>query len=547
MARLMPGSAGRADRTDPVELLPARPESILIDGLPFAPWFTGDDFPAAREAHIPVPPFGQKFSEGDLPVPAETVRIAIIGAGISGLSCAYFLRDHQPVLLDVHERFGGAARGERWAGTEYSLGNAYVIVPDKGSFLEELYTDLGLDDVFRLSIGDDPVAIDGTVLTDFWVNGFGGKPDEVPALAEYAAVVRYYAEEAYPEIPFEPRDREFVVGLDQRTLKEDIEQHMTLPVPPLLESAIQGYCFSSFGAGWERISAACGWNFLAAEEYGRWVFPGGTSFMARALWKKLRQGPPSIGPQARLRGGATIVDVRMRGEHVQVTWRDRAGILRSLLAERVVMACPKFVCKHVIHDLAALDAEKDDAMHVLQYTPYMVANVLLDAPLRQGFYDLFLMGDSAAPLGSYNPCGNPFDVDNSPVTDVVNGVYAIPGVPRSVLTMYWPLQCPTARYELVFNDPFERWAGRFTPQLDPILGLLGFTRENVVQIRLSRWGHAMPVAAPLLIANGTIEALRRPIADRIWFVNQDNWALPAVENSILDAKIMTDRIREGLV
>jgi len=46
--------------------------------------------------------------------------------------------------------------------------------------------------------------------------------------------------------------------------------------------------------------------------------------------------------------------------------------------------------------------------------------------------------------------------------------------------------------------------------------------------------------------DGEAELLRRPIAERIYFVNQDNWALPAVENCLLDAEIYAPQITAGL-
>jgi len=68
-------------------------------------------------------------------------------------------------------------------------------------------------------------------------------------------------------------------------------------------------------------------------------------------------------------------------------------------------------------------------------------------------------------------------------------------------------------------------------------------KEAVRQVRFTRWGHAMPIARPGLIANGTAEVAHRPIGNNLYFANQDNWALPAVENSLLDAKAVTDKIR----
>jgi len=75
-----------------------------------------------------------------------------------------------------------------------------------------------------------------------------------------------------------------------------------------------------------------------------------------------------------------------------------------------------------------------------------------------------------------------------------------------------------------------------------MLKMLDVPSTAVEQIRMTRWGHAMPIAAPGLINDGTCEELRRPMDDRIWFVQQDNWSLPAVENCLLDAKTYTDQI-----
>jgi len=50
-------------------------------------------------------------------------------------------------------------------------------------------------------------------------------------------------------------------------------------------------------------------------------------------------------------------------------------------------------------------------------------------------------------------------------------------------------------------------------------------------------------AAPAPASSPTARSKRRTgPCDNLYFVNQDNWALPAVENSLLDAKAVTDTI-----
>jgi hypothetical protein len=64
----------------------------------------------------------------------------------------------------------------------------------------------------------------------------------------------------------------------------------------------------------------------------------------------------------------------------------------------------------------------------------------------------------------------------------------------------------------------------------------------VRRVRLTRWGHAQPIAAPSFIADGHAERVREPIDGVVYFVNQDNWALPAVETALLEAFEFAPRV-----
>jgi len=437
--------------------------------------------------------------------------------------------------------------GETRAGVYYSLGGAYFITPDEGSFLEGFYRELELDRAYRLSPGgDDPAELHGVIRDNFWT-GAGLGPDEELAFRRYAEIVGYFAEESYPDIPLDPtRDNEWILELDYRTLRNDLEARMGMPVPPLLAAGIQSCCYSSFGAGWERISAASGWNFLAAEEYGRWVCPGDNAWVADVLWKKLVRAyghPGRTSAVDRLRPSARVVDVRLAGgDRVQVTYKDGTGAFHSLLARRVVMACSKHIAKHLLHDLLQLDPEKDNAMHAVTTAAYVVANVLLDAPIRRDFYDVFLLGDGDFPMDEGQV------IARSSVVDMLNGDFTRPDATRpSVLTLYWPLPWPSARFTLLELEPARQdYAQRLTPQIDAMLSLLEVRRRAVRQVRMTRWGHALPVAYPGFIAGALADHVRRPMERRIYFVNQDNWALPAFETCLLEAQTWSAEIDASL-
>ncbi|MCB9848911.1 MAG: FAD-dependent oxidoreductase [Phycisphaeraceae bacterium] len=521
--------------SQPFRPIPFNPVSVMIDGVPFAPTFSGDRF---FNPHPGVPVMDKP------PAPDEETDIIVVGGGMAGIASAYMLRDQRPILLEMWDRFGGNAQGENWRGTHYSLGSAYIIVPDKGSFLEAFYKDLKLDEAYRLSIGDDQHEIDGAVRDDLYA-GLGLPPEQLQVYNEYSDLVALMGED-YPEIPYPKGDEEFIFGLDRLTFKEHVETTLGQSLPPLLEAAIQSYCYSSFCAGWEEISAASGWNFIAAEEFGRWVFPGGNAYMINQMWRHLARmtsmsrGGGDGGPV--LRPGCQVVDIRLDGpDHVLVTHRvtddallkELTNTLRTIRARRVVCACPKHIAKHVLHDLGNIDPEKLGAMDALNYNAYLVANVLLRRPVPAEFYDIFLLG----PEGDFPMSGGEMAV-RRPVVDVLDGSFNATQGAFGVLTLYWPLPWGSSRFTLVNGgDSHTDYAKRLAAQLPAMLKLINLTVEDIVQVRLTQWGHAMPRSAPGFIAGGSAALVQRPIDDRIFFVHQDNWALPAVENGLLDAEI----------
>lgn len=519
-------------RARPITPIAEFPVSTMVDGLPFAPIFSGDDFVSGV---IPFHGIENLFPKGKPPTPSETVDVAIVGGGLSGLTTAYLLRDLRPVVFELRGKFGGVSQGEEWGGVPYSLGGAYFIAPDKGSELEAFYSELGLDQVQRTSIGADPVELNSKLLEDFWTNA-PVPPEEQVAFAKYAEMVKYFTKN-YPDLPLDPKkDNAWILELDQKTLREDIEDRLGGPIPPLLAAGIQAYCHSSFTQGMEAISAASGWNFLAAEEFGRWVCPGGNSYVINTLWQRLvneyASGKNGKDDVARLRANSRVVDVRPhKSGMIQLTWRDAKGEWRATLARKVVMACSKHVCKYMLHDLANNDPARLASMHEVGTHPYLVANVLLDAPITRDFYDIFMLRDGNFPQDQGQAALN------TKIVDVLAGHFTEqPGNPqRTVLTLYWPLPFPPAMFHLIVEEAWKNFATQTAPQVRLILDLLKVPHSAVRQVRMTRWGHAMPKARAGFIAEGHADVLRSPWMEHVYFVNQDNWVLPAFETCVLEA------------
>jgi hypothetical protein len=242
-----------------------------------------------------------------------------------------------------------------------------------------------------------------------------------------------------------------------------------------------------------------------------------------------------------MRVGNLVFDVRMHPDGVQVTYLDSKLKLHSLVAKVAVIACPKKLYQWMDD---SLDAERLEIMRALKYRSYAVANVLIDQPTPDQYYDLFLIHNGVT-MSDIEARGR------HRITDAISAKWAtMGGGTNSVLTCYWPMPFDTAALHFTFGtwgvDAETNFRQRTAASVHNILEVLKIPHTAVRQIRLTRWAHAMPVAATGIYNAGYHNVLREPIEDRIFFVNQDNWALPALETSMLEAFTFLPAIEAAL-
>lgn len=474
------------------------------------------------------------------PEKVEQAPLVIVGGGMSGLLTAYLLRDLNPIVLEQASRFGGNSKAESWSGIDYSIGAAYFLKPDAGSAWEKLVSELGVDEMWQRKVGGDPVALGSQVYGDFW-KGTTSRGDAM----QFHALESYFKNtwegvdgEVYPEIPFRNSSmRTFVETLDAETFHEHVKRKCGGKLPEHIETVLEHYCWSTFGGSSAEISAAAGINNFAAEFGEVVVTPGGNAAVAERVLQRILK----TVDVSRLRSRSLVVDVKKHGDGNSVLYLDAERRLKQIQAKAVVMACPKFVAKRLIDDL---DRQRLDAISKITYRAYLVANVFLKRAPEQFFYDLYMLGDGKVDVKNVMATSA-----RKRATDIVlaNFAYGSANADRAILTLYRGFPYDGGRAVVYNPQVLQQYRREFEQQIDEsILPMLGLQSSDVAGMRMARWGHPMPVPKKGVYTAGVPAVLRRPHRDSVFFIEQDNWLLPAIETCAEEALSLAPAVRDFL-
>jgi hypothetical protein len=471
---------------------------------------------------------------GQLPAPEEKVPVVIVGGGMSGLLSAYFMKDQKPVILEQADRFGGNSRGESWGKIDYSLATAYFGIPEKGSAIDTFMKEVGLDGRYREHSGDDDIFIGGKRYTNIWINGTEPESKEqfVKLGVHFKAIMEGEGGDRYPHIPIVEGQTQYVTDLDKMTFKEYVEKVVGGELHPHVEEVIEHYFWSAMAASYTEVSAASGLNFFAADFDKVAVLPGGNGAIAEAVLAKLLL---SI-PHTNLRPSSLVFDVRVVNNAVLVSYVDSKDRVYTIQAETVIMSCPKFVAQRLIDDF---EPERTAALNKLRYRSYLVANVLINKTVKDSFYDLFFFDEKSGKLGDVKTAA-----EKQKTTDFVYANYNTPNTPHTVLTLFRGFPYDNARQEIYAPNAYEKFRAEFEKQIHhEVLPMMGLQSHDVVDVRLSRWGHPLPVSDVGHIAEARVAQFRKPFKNRVFFVEQDNWALPSFETTFAEARTWTPQAR----
>jgi monoamine oxidase len=430
----------------------------------------GDNFEICHQVRD-----GHSFSR---PPISKHYDVVIVGGGASGLSAAYFLRQHDFLLLEKEPHFGGNAYLEEYQGQAFATGSAY---DEKGTSSEQLAREIGLTmlPVDRF----DPTILNGRWIKDTWHAGL----DELP----YPATVR-------------DNFKEFRADMLAIDITKNIEHLDNTPLAkylsnyaPEIKSWWDAYGPSNWGAKSADTSAYVALidfqEVIATEKDVRVTLPGGNGALTRKLVETLQ--PKS---SERLVGDATIVSVEPQKNEVRLTYI-QGGSLHSVGAKFVIMATPKFITSRIV---AGLSDAQQDAMSSYHYCPYPVINMIFEKPVYNRGYDTWCPGNS--------------------FTDFIVADWVVQKQPgykqkNNILTFYAPL-AEVERKKLLKIDDCRQIAASVLRDFQKLLP--EFAAADPVEVHFYRRGHPMFVASPGTFTK-IIPTASQPL-ERVFFANTDS-------------------------
>ncbi len=474
---------------------------------------------------------GHLLRDGFRPVPTarEETGIAIVGAGIAGLSAAWALeragvRDF--VVLELEDAPGGTARSGTGPVSAYPWGAHYVPVPSSDNrplvaLLSEVGAVTGVNAAGRPEYAENVLCRDPQeriFVHGRWYEGLfpraGASPEDVRQLHAFEDDMRRWARwrDARGRRGFAlPRargsDAAEIRALDRQSMADYLDARGF--TSPRLRWFVEYGCRDDFGATLAHTSAWAGVHYFAAraDEGGETAafltWPEGNGRLVRHLAEV-------AGP--RVRPGAIVTDVVPDDAGVSVTSHDVArGTTTLVRAAHAVFALPRFLAGPLI---APYRAATPAHLRETEYGTWMVANLTLrDRPASDGF-----------PLAWDNVL-----YDSSSLGYVVATHQSGRDYGPTVLTYYLPVIEDDVRRARTraFSTTWEQWVDAALADLSRAHpGITALVERADVMV----WGHAMVRPRPGFLWSDALAASSAPLG-RVHFAHTDLSGLALFEEA----------------
>jgi phytoene dehydrogenase-like protein len=453
--------------------------------------------------------------------PQRAVRVAIVGGGVGGLSTGWRLDAlglTDWTLLELGAQLGGNARSAQYRGLDglrAPWGAHYLPVPpEEAVHVRALCRELGLlsptgewDERMLCHSPQERIWQHGR-----WREGIDPRDAATPAeraqFARFEERVNEWRASGMFRVPSAEGHRARTDALRRggaaARVAREVEALDTLTADawlranaldaPSLRWWVEYGTRDDYGASLQQASAWAAAHYFAAraeDEQGPLTWPEGNDYLVRELSRRLARRSDARG-ENRLRTGAPVVQLERRGtKWVLDTPTER------IVAEAVVWAAPLFVLPRVCRDVVL--------PVTLEYAPWVVANLVLDAPPQE----------RGAPLAWDNV------IYGSSALGYVNAQHQLLSQPNStqLWTWYHALTDRSARDArmVMQQQPWSRWRDTIVHDLQRAHPDIA---QRLVRVDVKRWGHAMARPVPGTLSR--VEQLRQwTPAPRLFMAHAD--------------------------
>lgn len=432
--------------------------------------------------------YGANFKRGHhllrkaLPLaPKEDAReldVAIIGAGISGLSCAYWLRKHdrenlKVAVFELEDHLGGKSASFK---NKAPWGAHYLPLPNKENhdllaFLKEskILTQNGYDPYMLLNAPKERLYIYGRYQEGLLPRD-GLTRQEKLEIERFLKIIESFKHKKGSDgsfafdIPMEKSSKsEEFLKLDKVSMKDFLKQNDLNSEP--LHWYVNYCCRDDYGTEYDKISAWAGLHYFCSrrpfvpdankkniEEDTVLTWPQGNDFLVNKL-RSFTDYP--------IHSGHLLHHIEGNHLHFYDFNKQQAQVIS---AKKIVLALPQFI-------IGRLLGHKTD----FTYSPWMVANINIK-------WDEDISTKFAWDNVNYKGEGLGFIVSKHQSLET--------NPHENILTYYRPLThlSPEKARAWALKRTHNQWCADIMRDLEPMIYDL---KERVKSIDIWPWGHAM--------------------------------------------------------
>lgn len=485
----------------------------------------------------------------EAPTLFEEKKVVIVGGGISGLSAAMHLSKagvDDVVLLELEAHTGGNAASGSNEYSKFPYGAHYVPIPnnelkDYTAFLEEAGVITGYENELpiynELYLCHDPE--DRLYINGKWQEGivpnYGLSKDARQQFARFfekMAALRVAkgadGKDAFA-IPVDTSSKDPIyTRLDTIAFKQWLEQE-GFNAKELLWYA--NYCtLDDFGTTIELISAWAGIHYFAARK-GKaanahyddvLTWEQGNGFLAEQLRNRT---------QAEIRTNSLVISLEEVNGKVELSYFDvQQQKVLALRCDQCIVAAPQFVNARM---LSRTDPERVGLVKShMEYSPWIVANLKVKAGLEER-NGVDLSWDNVLYEGNglgYVDAGHQKISLSQPVKN---------------LTYYKPLKgnsnAEARKAALAKQHP--EWVAEVLSDLVKVHPNL---EQQLLQMDIALWGHAMIQPLPGWIWGDTRKKLQQSIGDTIHFAHTDIAGISIFEEAFYQGLNAAEQVKRFL-